>query len=127
MKRAFLFAVVTMALFAASPAPAADPDWDQINKSAVDLLQRYVRIESIDPRNDRDRAGRNSPHFSKKRHRGEIYEGSNGQTNLWRAVAGIAGCRCCLNHLMVPVDRKAKFDPLAAVIRRRNGAAAPWT
>ena len=45
MKGVSLIAVAVIALFESSAALAADPDWDQINKSAVDLLQRYVRIE----------------------------------------------------------------------------------
>ena len=60
------FAVAVLALFEASPARAADPDWDQINKSAVDLLQRYVRIESIDPRRIPRRPPISSSIFSKR-------------------------------------------------------------
>jgi len=37
-----------LVLFAAL-AYAAEPDWPRIEKSAVDLLQQYIRIESINP------------------------------------------------------------------------------
>jgi hypothetical protein len=124
MKRAFLFAVVTIALFSALPARAADPDWDQINKSAVDLLQRYVRIESIDPPANTAEAANFVKHFLEENGiEAKLYaSGPNGQTNLVARVTGRDRSKkplLLLNHLdVVPVDRKAwKFDPFAAVIQ----------
>ena len=105
-------------------APAADPDWDQIGKTALDLLQQYVRIESIDPPANTAEAA----NFVKRllEENGipvRLYtSGPNGQTNLVARVAGRDHSKkplLLLNHLdVVPVDRKAwKFDPFAAVIQ----------
>ena len=129
MKRVSLFVVApfviaAMALFEASPARAADPNWDQINKSAVDLLQRYIRIESIDPPANTAEAANFVKHFLEENGiAAKLYaSGPNGQTNLVARVAGRDRSKkplLLLNHLdVVPVDRKAwKFDPFAAVIQ----------
>ena len=118
------FAVAVLALFEASPARAADPDWDQINKSAVDLLQRYVRIESIDPPANTAEAANFVKHFFEENGiEAKLYaSGPNGQTNLVARVAGRDHSKkplLLMNHLdVVPVDRKAwTFDPFAAVIQ----------
>ena len=118
------FAVAVLALFEASLARAADPDWDQINKSAVDLLQRYVRIESIDPPANTAEAANFVKHFFEENGiEAKLYaSGPNGQTNLVARVAGRDHSKkplLLMNHLdVVPVDRKAwTFDPFAAVIQ----------
>ena len=124
MKRVSLFAVTVMTLLAPSPAPAAEPDWEQIDKSAVDLLQRYIRIESIDPPANTAEAANFVKHFLEENGiAAKLYaSGPNGQTNLVARVAGRDRSKkplLLLNHLdVVPVDRKAwKFDPFAAVIQ----------
>src|SRR5690242_8681793 len=124
MKGAFLFAMALMALLRASAAASAEPDWDQINHSAVDLLQRYIRIESIDPPANTAEAARFVQHFLEENGiAAKLYaSGPNGQTNLVARVPGRDRSKkplLLLNHLdVVPVDRKAwKFDPFAAVIQ----------
>ena len=41
--RLFLILVAAVAL------SAAEPDWPTVEKHALDLLQRYVRIQSVNP------------------------------------------------------------------------------
>ena len=110
----FLFAVL---------APAADPDWDQIGRTALDLLQRYVRIESIDPPADTAAAAKFVERILEENDIPvRLYtSGPSGQTNLVARLAGRDRSKkplLLLNHLdVVPVDRKAwKFDPFAATI-----------
>lgn len=117
MKLAPLFLVAAVAF-------AAEPDWDHIGQTALDLLQQYVRIESIDPPANTAEAAK----FVKRvLEQGGIEarlytSGPAGQTNLVARVAGRDRSKkplLLLNHLdVVPVDRKAwKFDPFAAVIQ----------
>ncbi|HKW96128.1 MAG TPA: M20/M25/M40 family metallo-hydrolase [Bryobacteraceae bacterium] len=104
-------------------AQGAEMDWNDWERHAVDLLQQYVRIQSVDPPADT----REAANFVK----GILQEngipvrlytsGPNGQTNLVARVAGRDRTKkplLLLNHLdVVPVDRKAwKFDPFAATI-----------
>src|SRR5258708_341012 len=129
MKRASLFAMAVIALSGALPAAAAEPDWDHINQSAVDLLQRYIRIESIDPPANTAEAAHFVQHFLEENGiAAKLYtSGPNGQTNLVARVAGRDRSKkplLLLNHLdVVPVDRKAwKVDPFAAGIQNRETA-----
>ena len=39
-----------------SPVPAAEPDWPQIEKHALEFLQQYIRIRSINPPADTTRS-----------------------------------------------------------------------
>src|SRR2546430_2371462 len=124
MKRVSLFAIGVIALLGAWPVAAAEPDWDHINQSAVDLLQRYIRIESIDPPANTAEAAHFVQHLLEENGiAAKLYtSGPNGQTNLVARVAGRDRSKkplLLLNHLdVVPVDRKAwKFDPFAAVIQ----------
>jgi acetylornithine deacetylase/succinyl-diaminopimelate desuccinylase-like protein len=118
MKLASLF------LIAASACLAADPDWDRIGQTALDLLQQYVRIESIDPpANTAEAANFVKRVLEDNGIPAQLYtSGPTGQTNLVARVAGRDRSKkplLLLNHLdVVPVDRKAwKFDPFAAVIQ----------
>ena len=115
--------VASLLFLVAALAPAADPDWDQIGRTALDLLQRYVRIESIDPpANTADAASFVKRILEENDIPVRLYtSGPSGQTNLVARVAGRDRSKkplLLLNHLdVVPVDRKAwKFDPFAAVI-----------
>jgi hypothetical protein len=44
-------AAVVLCLFLLRPAPvpAAEPDWSQVEKQALEFLQQYIRIRSINP------------------------------------------------------------------------------
>ena len=108
----------------AALASAAEPDWDQINRSAVDLLQQYIRIESINPpANTAEAANFVKRILEENGIPAQLYpSGPNGQTNLVARIAGRDRSKkplLLLNHLdVVPVDRKAwKVDPFAAVIQ----------
>ncbi len=115
--------ILLVALMAAVVS-AAEPDWDQINRSAVDLLQQYIRIESIDPpANTSEAANFIKRILEENGIPAQLYpSGPNGQTNLLARLAGRDRSKKALllmNHLdVVPVDRKAwKMDPFAAVIQ----------
>lgn len=103
---------------------AAEPDWKVIDQHAVDFLQRYVRIETINPpadtrassaliKNELEAAG-----FTVK-----LYSsGPKGQTNLITRLPGRDRSKkplLLLNHQdVVPVDRTAwSVDPFTAVIK----------
>ena len=116
-----LFLVLT---FLAAPAAAAEPDWPEIERSAVALLQQYIRIESIDPpANTAEAASFMKRILDDAGVASRLYpSGPNGQTNLVARLPGRDRSKkplLLLNHLdVVPVDRKAwKFDPFAAVIQ----------
>ena len=109
---------------AASLATAATPDWDSLEKSGLEFLQRYIRIESVNPPGDT----RAAADFVKGLLESNgivvtLYpSGPNGQTNLLARLPGRDRARkplLLLNHLdVVPVDRKAwKVDPFAAIIQ----------
>jgi acetylornithine deacetylase/succinyl-diaminopimelate desuccinylase-like protein len=117
MKLAPLFLVAFVAF-------AAEPDWDRIGATALDLLQQYVRIESIDPpANTAEAANFVKRVLEQGGIKAQLYpSGPAGQTNLVARAAGRDRSKkplLLLNHLdVVPVDRKAwKFDPFAAVIQ----------
>lgn len=104
-------------------AAAAEPDWKQIDQSALELLQQYIRIPSIDPpANTGDAANFVKRILEDAGIKVTLYtSGPAGQTNLVARVAGKDRSKkplLLLNHLdVVPVDRKAwKVDPFAAVI-----------
>src|SRR5437879_5319886 len=116
MKMAILF--LTAALLS-----AAEPDWRQVEQSAVELLQQYIRIQSINPPANTAEAAQ----FFKRilddaGIPATLYpSGPNGQTNLVARIAGRDRSRkplLLMNHFdVVPVDRKAwKVDPFAAVV-----------
>ena len=112
------------ALLIASAASAAPPDWTRVDKTALDLLQKYIRIQSINPPADT----RQAADFVKGVLEAagisvRLYSsGPNGQTNLVARLPGRDRTKkplLLLNHLdVVPVDRRAwKLDPFAAIIQ----------
>ena len=116
MKLAVIFLMAGM-------AAAAEPDWKQIDQSALDLLQQYIRIPSIDPpANTADAANFVKRILEDAGITVTLYtSGPAGQTNLVARLPGKDRSKkplLLLNHLdVVPVDRKAwKVDPFAAVI-----------
>src|ERR1051325_10343828 len=118
MKIALLF--LTAALLS-----AAEPDWNRLEKSALEFFQQYVRIESVDPPAD-TRAAANLVKGLLERHGIAVQllpSGPTGQVNLLARLPGRDRAKkplLLLNHLdVVPVDRKAwgNIDPFAAEIR----------
>ena len=117
MKLALLF-------LAAILARAADPDWNSIDRTALELLQQYIRIETIDPpANTAEAANFFKRILEDNGIPARLYpSGPNGQTNLVARVAGRDHSKkplLLMNHFdVVPVDRKAwTVDPFAAVIQ----------
>jgi len=118
------YSKILLVALTAAVVSAAEPDWDQINRSAVDLLQQYIRIESIDPpANTAEAANFIKRILEENGIPAQLYpSGPNGQTNLVARLAGRDRSKkplLLMNHLdVVPVDRKAwKMDPFAAVIQ----------
>src|SRR6266581_1956731 len=112
------------ALLIASSASAAAPDWTRVDKTALDLLQKYIRIQSINPPADTRQAADfvkgvlEAAGISVRRYS----SGPNGQTNLVARLPGRDRTKkplLLLNHLdVVPVDRRAwKLDPFAAIVQ----------
>jgi acetylornithine deacetylase/succinyl-diaminopimelate desuccinylase-like protein len=115
---------ILIAIFMAALGQAAEPDWGQIGQTSLELLQQYVRIQSIDPpANTAEAANFVKRVLEDAGIPAHLYvSGPAGQTNLVARVAGRDRSKkplLLLNHLdVVPVDRKAwKFDPFAAIIQ----------
>ena len=103
---------------------AAQPDWPQIEKHALEFLQQYVRIASVNPPADtRAAAALFQGEIEKSGLSPRLYpNGPNGQTNLVLRMKGRDANKkplLLLNHFdVVPVDAKAwSIDPFAAIIR----------
>jgi len=103
---------------------AAEPDWGALDKYALDLLQRYIRIESVNPPANTLAAAK---FFEAELTRHGLTprvlaSGPGGQTNLIVRLAGRDRARkplLLLNHFdVVPVDRKAwSLDPFGGIVR----------
>ena len=105
-------------------ACAAEPDWKRLEDAAVDFLQRYIRVESVNPPADtRAAAALVKDLLEKHGIAVKLFpSGPAGQVNLVARIPGRDRSKkplLLLNHLdVVPVDRKAwDVDPFAAVIR----------
>lgn len=106
------------------PLAAAEPDWPSLEKYALDLLQRYIRIESVNPPAD-TRSAANLYKTELARHGIEarlLSSGPNGQTNLLVRIPGRDRSKkplLLLNHFdVVPVDRSAwSMDPFGGIIK----------
>jgi len=103
---------------------AAEPDWPQVEKHALEFLQQYVRIATVNPPADTaPAAALIQSELEKNGLIPKIYHsGPGGQTNLVVRLKGRDSSKkplLLLNHLdVVPVDAKAwGMDPFAALIR----------
>jgi acetylornithine deacetylase/succinyl-diaminopimelate desuccinylase-like protein len=112
------FALLTFSL------AAAEPDWPRLEPYAVEFLQRYVRIASVNPPADtRETAALFKAELEKNGLKPEIFQVTPaGHTNLMVRVPGRDRSKkplLLLNHFdVVPVDAKAwAVDPFGAVIR----------
>src|SRR5712692_639460 len=115
MKRVLLMLICTR-LF------AAEPEWPAIEKHALDVLQRYVRIASVNPpANTAEAAALIKAELEAAGLDPKLYtSGPDGQTNLIVRLKGRDSSKkplLLLNHLdVVPVDAKAwSVDPFAAI------------
>ena len=111
-------------LLIALTASAAEPDWNQTGQHALDLLQRYIRIQSIDPpANTAAAAALIKAELEQNGLVPTLYtSGPGGQTNMVVRLKGRDSSKkplLLLNHFdVVPVDAKAwDMDPFGAVIR----------
>ena len=107
-----------------SLAPAAEPDWPQFEKHALEFLQQYLRIRSINPPADTtETAALIKAELERNGLTPKLYEsGPTGQTNLVVRLKGRDASKkplLLLNHMdVVPVDEKAwNVDPFGGMIR----------
>ncbi len=112
------------ALLMAVPLLAAEPDWQKVEPHALDFLQRYVRIPTVNPPADtRAAAALFKQELEAAGLEPTIYtSGAEGQTVLLVRLKGRDSSKkplLLMNHLdVVPVDRSAwSVDPFAALIR----------
>jgi acetylornithine deacetylase/succinyl-diaminopimelate desuccinylase-like protein len=103
---------------------AAEPQWPQVEQHALDLLQQYVRIQSVNPpANTAATAALLKAELERNGLSPTLYaSGPAGQTNLVVRLKGRDSSKkplLLLNHMdVVPVDAKAwDVDPFGAVIR----------
>jgi len=96
----------------------------QVEKRAIEFLQQYLRIRSVNPPADtRETAALIKAELERNGLTPKLYEsGPAGQTNLVVRLPGRDASKkplLFLNHMdVVPVDEKAwKVDPFGAVIR----------
>src|SRR5882757_2095493 len=107
-----------------STAFGAEPNWTALDERALDMLQRYVRIATINPPADTHvSAALIKAEMEKDGFGVTVYpSGPDGQTNLVTRLAGRDHTKkplLLLNHMdVVPVDRKAwSVDPFSALIK----------
>jgi acetylornithine deacetylase/succinyl-diaminopimelate desuccinylase-like protein len=115
---------VCIGLLAAAFAGAAEPDWPRVEQHALEFLQQYIRIASVNPPGDtRAAAALFRSELERNGLKPTLYPaGPNGQTNLVVRIPGRDRSKkplLLMNHFdVVPVDPKAwPFDPFAALIR----------
>src|SRR6476661_8098679 len=111
-------------LFIAIAAFGAEPDWKTVEDHALEFLQQYVRIASVNPPADtRSAATLFKAELERNGLTPRLYSsGPNGQTNLVVRMPGRDRSKkplLLLNHFdVVPVDAKAwSVDPFGAIIR----------
>ncbi len=118
-------ATMCMVAVLGSPLFAAEPDWSSVEKHALDLLQKYVRIASVNPpANTAPAAALIKSELEAAGFTPKLYtSGPQGQTNVIVRLPGRDRSKkplLLLNHLdVVPVDAKAwrAIDPFGAAIK----------
>jgi len=122
MKRVFLAALLAGA--STLGARAAEPDWPGVEQHAIDLLQRYVRIASINPPADTSQTAKLlQSEFLAAGLTPKLYESApGGKTNLIVRLPGREHSKrplLLLNHMdVVPVDASRwKQQPFGADIK----------
>jgi acetylornithine deacetylase/succinyl-diaminopimelate desuccinylase-like protein len=111
-------------LFAAVTAFAAEPDWSAIEKHALDVLQRAVRLAPVNPpANTASSAALFKAELEAAGLEPKVYtSGPDGQTNLVVRLRGRDSSKkplLLLNHFdVVPVDAKAwSVEPFGGLLR----------
>lgn len=115
----FLAVVATLAWLS-----AAEPDWTAVERHSLDLLQQYIRIQSVNPpSNTAATANFIKAELERNGLQPTIYpSGPAGQTNLVVRIKGRDPSKkplLLLNHMdVVPVDPKAwDVDPFGGTLR----------
>lgn len=116
---------IIAAVLLCAPVFAAEPDWPAVEKHALDLLQKYVRIASVNPpANTVEAAALIKSELEAAGFTPKLYtSGPDGQTNMIVRLPGRDRSKkplLLLNHFdVVPVDAKAwgGIDPFGAVIK----------
>lgn len=105
-------------------AGAAEPDWPNVEQHAIDLLQRYVRIASVNPPADTSETAKLlASEFAAVGMQAKLYQSAaGGKTNLMVRLPGKDGSArplLLLNHMdVVPVDAAHwKENPFGAEIK----------
>lgn len=121
MRRFFAVALLASIVLAAK---AATPDWPAVEQHAIELLQHYVRIRSINPPADTSETAKLlQSEFAAAGLVAKTYEsGPGGQTNLLVRLPGKDRSKrplLLLNHMdVVPVDASRwKENPFGAEIK----------
>jgi acetylornithine deacetylase/succinyl-diaminopimelate desuccinylase-like protein len=103
---------------------AAEPDWSKAESHAIDLLQQYIKIKSINPPADTRAAVQFlAEQFAASGLKAKVYaSGPDGRTNLLVRLAGKDPSKrslILLNHAdVVPADASRwKVDPFAGIIQ----------
>jgi len=103
---------------------AAEPDWKAVDAAALDLLQHYLRIPSMNPPADtRATAALFKDELAKVGIEAKLFEaGPSGQINLTARLVGKNRNKkplVLMNHFdVVPVDRAAwPMDPFAGIVK----------
>ena len=110
-------------LLSAASIHAAEPDWPKVQATALNLLQQYIRIESVNPPIDsRQASAFLKAELEKAGLHPKLLGNSPETMNLVVRLAGRDRSKkplMLLNHFdVVPVDRAAwAMDPFAAVIK----------
>jgi acetylornithine deacetylase/succinyl-diaminopimelate desuccinylase-like protein len=109
-------------LFVPAMAFGATPDWPEVEQHAIDLLQQYVRLRSINPpANTTETAKLLRSEFTAAGFESKLYESGPGHVNLLVRLPGKDRAKrplLLLNHMdVVPVDASRwKQDPFGAKI-----------
>jgi acetylornithine deacetylase/succinyl-diaminopimelate desuccinylase-like protein len=118
------FRLAGFALSAAAFIKAAEPNWPQVEEHAVDLLQQYVRIPSVNPPADTSQTAKLlQSELAAAGIQATLYpSGSGGKTNLIARLPGRDSSKrplLLLNHMdVVPVDASRwKEKPFGADIK----------
>lgn len=127
MKRFSLFcAGAFLVAFSLSPrfASAAEPNWPAVEDHATQLLQKYIRVRSVNPpASTREAAELLQAEFTQAGLEAKLYESDpSGKVNLLVRLPGRDHSKkpvLLLNHMdVVPVDPKQwKEDPFGAEIK----------
>jgi acetylornithine deacetylase/succinyl-diaminopimelate desuccinylase-like protein len=118
--RALVFLLAIGPLAAAQSGRASEPDWDRAGDEAIDLLARFLRVDTINPPGNEARAAAFFAEILKREGiEHQIFESAPGRANLYARLKGSGRKRALilLNHTdVVPADRKFwSVDPMSGI------------